>query len=466
MANIATAHNDPMDRTQDEEDEERIIIRIPTSKAYLTQNIQESNWTGHRGKPRCDHCRANNLRCDRVLPMCNHCAWAKQDKCVYTPLPTPAHRGIPRCDRCRSLNMKCDRNLPICGNCKVADGRPCNYTAKRRNKGTTEADSIPGPMPQPSSSWPHPMPHITPKMEHEPQTLSFLTHSAPSTNIVHSPSPEPERVAAHGTSHTGRFTADYARVKPPILEPLPIPVDARIVHSPSPEIVEYIPPPNQYYPPVLPEPKILINAAHVEPWSHPTFVSLPHVVWEGLRAIDPVEMPNRQEFESALDAFQAHMIPDIRETTIFTMEQYSTLAHALNTGDFSNLTPRQGQWAKIHRLSAASSKCLLVVAPRDSAFELNEDMAKKYKDEFVRDRMKGLVEADSMQVQYYDQIPVQNQIYDILTYAHRSHLGADQMLIEVVRLNFTLISYPMAELYVRMCPLCKIRSQRQHSPSP
>ena len=45
-------------------------------------------------------------QCDRVLPTCNHCGWAAGRECKYTPLPTPAHRGIPRCDRCRQNNLK------------------------------------------------------------------------------------------------------------------------------------------------------------------------------------------------------------------------------------------------------------------------------------------------------------------------------------------------------------------------
>lgn len=263
----------------------------------------------------------------------------------------------------------------------------------------TEADSIPVSMSHPSSSsWSHSMAHITPKLEQEPQTLSFYTHNTHATSIVHSPSPEPERPSGYAASHTGRFTADYARVKPPILEPMPIPADARIIHSPSPELIEYTPPAAQYYPPVLPEPKILINSTHVEPWSHPAFVSLPHIVWEGLRAIDPVEMPKRQEFENALNAFQGHMIPDIRETTMFTTEQYTTLARALNFGDASNLTPRQSQWSKIHKLSAGSQKYLIIVAPRDSVFDLSEELAKKSREDFIRDRIRGIVEGESMQV--------------------------------------------------------------------
>ncbi|KAH7904158.1 hypothetical protein BJ138DRAFT_1167052 [Hygrophoropsis aurantiaca] len=48
-------------------------------------------------------------------------------------MPMPAHRGIPRCDRCRLKNLKCDRNLPICNHCSEdVDAVECIYTPKKR----------------------------------------------------------------------------------------------------------------------------------------------------------------------------------------------------------------------------------------------------------------------------------------------------------------------------------------------
>ncbi|EGO00162.1 hypothetical protein SERLA73DRAFT_180599 [Serpula lacrymans var. lacrymans S7.3] len=84
----------------------------------------------------------NNLKCDRVLPTCNHCSWASGRECKYTPLPTPAHRGIPRCDRCRLKNLKCDRNLPVCNHCREGDDAECNYTPKKRHKVPSDHGTI------------------------------------------------------------------------------------------------------------------------------------------------------------------------------------------------------------------------------------------------------------------------------------------------------------------------------------
>lgn len=112
---------DETDSMGDPNDDGNLTIRIPNPKVYMAR---QSLWIGRRGKPRCDHCRLNNLKvnffvalpylsdselhtqCDRVLPACNHCSWASGRECKYTPLPTPAHRGIPRCDRCRVKNFK------------------------------------------------------------------------------------------------------------------------------------------------------------------------------------------------------------------------------------------------------------------------------------------------------------------------------------------------------------------------
>jgi len=37
----------------------QLTIRIPNPKVYMAR---QSQWKGRRGKPRCDHCRMNNLK--------------------------------------------------------------------------------------------------------------------------------------------------------------------------------------------------------------------------------------------------------------------------------------------------------------------------------------------------------------------------------------------------------------------
>lgn len=37
----------------------QLTIKIPNPKTYMAR---QSAWIGRRGKPRCDHCRLNNLK--------------------------------------------------------------------------------------------------------------------------------------------------------------------------------------------------------------------------------------------------------------------------------------------------------------------------------------------------------------------------------------------------------------------
>lgn len=61
------AQTQPMDDSPDEgdsvgentADDGRLSIRIPNPKVYMAR---QSLWIGRRGKPRCDHCRLNNLK--------------------------------------------------------------------------------------------------------------------------------------------------------------------------------------------------------------------------------------------------------------------------------------------------------------------------------------------------------------------------------------------------------------------
>ena len=40
-------------------DDSQLTIRIPNPKVFMAR---QSQWKGRRGKPRCDHCRLNNLK--------------------------------------------------------------------------------------------------------------------------------------------------------------------------------------------------------------------------------------------------------------------------------------------------------------------------------------------------------------------------------------------------------------------
>lgn len=47
------------DSANESADDGQLTIRIPNPKMYMAR---QSQWKGRRGKPRCDHCRLNNLK--------------------------------------------------------------------------------------------------------------------------------------------------------------------------------------------------------------------------------------------------------------------------------------------------------------------------------------------------------------------------------------------------------------------
>jgi len=52
-------HPDDSDSNLDPNDDGQLTIRIPNPRVYMAR---QSLWIGRRGKPRCDHCRSNNLK--------------------------------------------------------------------------------------------------------------------------------------------------------------------------------------------------------------------------------------------------------------------------------------------------------------------------------------------------------------------------------------------------------------------
>ncbi|KAF8894913.1 hypothetical protein CPB84DRAFT_1710618 [Gymnopilus junonius] len=433
-------------------DDGQLRIRIPNPKVYMAR---QSQWVGRRGKPRCDYCRGSNLKCDRMLPVCNHCSWANQGDCKYTPLPTPAHRGIPRCDRCRAINLKCDRNLPICNNCKEASEVPCNYTPKKRHKGASEDDPKLSSLKISQKILPK-QSEANIKIERDSTGHTFYGHNVAISRGT-SPSPsfsEPDIQSDQDTGIAGRFTADFARRKR---------VESDLFsHEPFRTSV-----PVEFIPHTLPQDqKTTANNAHIEPWSHPSFISLPKFVLQRLRQLDLVEMPKRQNFDNALYAFQNGMIEALRETACLFVDKYTKLARCLNSGDASAISVRMRSWAVMHRLCSGSEKYNLILAPHDSIYSMDHATAEAHRIQFVNDFLNANSDTENLQIHHYDILPVREQLYDILTYAHRSHLPASEMLLEIGRLNYAFVTWPMAEMYVKMCPLCNMPSKQQRLSTP
>ncbi|KAF8629236.1 hypothetical protein AX17_005816 [Amanita inopinata Kibby_2008] len=471
---------DDTDSIGDPGDDGQLTIKIPNPKVY---KARQSLWIGRRGKPRCDHCRLNNLKCDRVLPTCNHCSWASGRVCKYTPLPTPAHRGIPRCDRCRVKNLKCDRNLPVCNFCNVDDEGDCNYTPKKRHRlgiGTAatpkrDASSGPSTPPQPSVS---------------EKLVSLDSHTFYGQNIAstsfrkkaRSPSPSLSDLEASSDPdiplciQTGRSVSE--RSKPAssdrnhsTLQPI----------APKPHAFSAsVPFAAQDFPPSQ---GLLVKSSTVEPWDDAAFVPLPDFITRRLNLINSVEIPDRRLFNDSLQDFLAGIMDELRETACLSSDVYSSISHALAAGDSPSLSDRLRAWMSFHHLCLGSDKKHLLLIPRDPIFTLEWRQAQRlhqdyraYIDEQISTKGNRAVDS-SKETQSnaetsnferrkcFERIPVQPQIYDILTYVHRSHDLPLTMMTEIRQLGFAMITWPMAEIYARLCPLCHLRGKQESTHS-
>ncbi|KAJ7161050.1 hypothetical protein C8R46DRAFT_1106358 [Mycena filopes] len=378
---------------------------------------------GRVAPTRCDSCRLRNLKCDRILPTCNQCRWTPVTDCTYTPLPTPAHRGVPRCDRCRESNLKCDRAAP-----------DCRYTPKKRARHPNDNQPL-----VPTSRIPY---------NTQAQTASFI-RTFVNENLNRGSADHSRADGDPAYPRRGSFSEG-----PPLaLLPAPLPPSS---YQQQPFISHSFPEP-------------AIQNLRVKPWAHPSFHPLPDLVMQRLGGLKTVEMPSREEFDRALEEFLSKLMPDLRETACLPPEAYATLANCLSKSNITRLSPRIRAWATCHRLCSGSDKLNLIVAPRDSYFHLTPEeqyrLIKDYRTSLDRAAPHSSVTSSPTQKSdkdgtdtqpLFERVPVQPQVYDCLAYAHRGHASSIAVMMEIRRLNITSITWPMAEIFISLCPLCKI----------
>ncbi|KAJ7092485.1 hypothetical protein B0H15DRAFT_1021180 [Mycena belliarum] len=413
----------------------------------------DSAWTSRRGKARCDSCRLRNLKCDRILPTCNQCRWTPVTDCTYTPLPTPAHRGVPRCDRCRESNLKCDRAAPVCQYCREGNITDCRYTPKKRARPPLDSGSS-----QPVSR----VPYST-----QAHTASFMftnisgpVESQPTFNRPFVNETIPSSSRSGSTSHTA---IDVDR--PPYPRQTSFSEGPPLALLPAPAPSAY-PAQQPFISHSFPEP---IRNTQIKPWSHPSFLPLPDPISRRLGSLLSAEMPSREMFDKALDGFLQNLIPELRETACLQPEPYATLANCLAKGNITRLSARIRTWATCHRLCSGSDKLNLILVPRDSVFQIPPDeeqrMIKEYRaslDGNTRLMSSPVHKSDKdgaggSEVPAFERLPVQPQIYDCLAYAHRGHASSVAVLMEIRRLGIASITWPMAEIFINLCPLCNVK---------
>jgi hypothetical protein len=200
---------------------------------------------------------------------------------------------------------------------------------------------------------------------------------------------------------------------------------------------------------------MIVSKSLIEPWSHPAFAPLPEIVLFRLSTVNSIEMPDRNTFDNLLSVFLAELVPELRETAALTPDIYAAVCCYISRGDPSNLSDRMRMWATLHHVCSGSNKYNLLLLPRDAYFAIEEEEEERLRADYVSriDRKASTGYADgpsalsldgdhgdndlntSDQANVFERLPVQAQIYDVLVYAHRTHLSSSSMLFEIRRLG-------------------------------
>lgn len=235
---------------------------------------------------------------------------------------------------------------------------------------------------------------------------------------------------------------------------------------------------------------MIVTTPHIDPWTHTAFSPLPESVLQALNAVNAIEMPTRHAFDEALNRFVAGLSPELRDTATFPPEIYADIARAVSEGLVAELPSRLRVWASCHHARAGSRKHHLVLLPRDAFFNMNPADEEKLRANYIvrtdgeaaaspetkSENGSSALEAAAV----FERVPVHNQIYDVLVYTHRNHGTSSTMLFEARRMGIVsgplqfyiahvdrlsliqaTITWPMVEMFLRLCPLCKLRAKGQ-----
>ncbi|KAF7365911.1 hypothetical protein MVEN_00466100 [Mycena venus] len=160
-------------------------------------------------------------------------------------------------------------------------------------------------------------------------------------------------------------------------------------------------------------------------------------------------------------------LSDLRETACLPPEAYATLANCLSKNNITRLSQRIRAWATCHRLCSGSDKLNLIIAP-DPFFQASPEdqqrMIKEYRASLDRPSQSmssptQKSDKDGADGQQFERLPVQPQIYDCLVHAHRGHASSVAVMMEIRRMNISSITWPMAEMFVSLCPLCNVANK-------
>ena len=187
-----------------------------------------------------------------------------------------------------------------------------------------------------------------------------------------------------------------------------------------------------------------------ESWVHPLFAPLPDIIIQRTGSVNPVEMPNRAVFEETFARFLDGLPPELLETAALTPEVYANVCRFLSGSDAENLSDRLKMWVSFHHVRLGSEKYHLLLIPRDAFFHLAASEEEKLRRDYINhidnhsnvsstaSPKLDIIEHDLGGFEWtraFERIPVRNQIYDILVYAHRAHGSSVSMVSETRRIG-------------------------------
>ncbi|THH30932.1 hypothetical protein EUX98_g3257 [Antrodiella citrinella] len=379
---------DGTDSVAESVDDNQLTIRIPNPKHYMAR---QSQWKGRRGKPRCDHCRLNNLKGAAHLQSLR--LGQRQGLQVYSI----AYASASGNSAMRPLSPEEPQDIPA--------GAQASPTAADR-----------GMIAGPSGS------HVfESELRTEPQIRQYMPPNTPPVRDGSTPMNE-DGDSGYQQGPDGQFTLG-----------------------------------------------MIVTTPHIDPWTHGSFAPLPDAIIHALRTVNAIEMPSRHQFDEALGRFVAGLSAELRETATFTVESYSEVARAVSEGTVADLPPKLKMWATCHHARAGSRKSYLILLPRDAFYNMNPADEEKLRANFIvqtdgepngeSDRSPEGGNHSLESVAVFERVPVQTQIYDILVFTHRNHGVAPTMLFEARRIGVATITWPMVEMFIRLCPLCKMRAK-------
>lgn len=187
--------------------------------------------------------------------------------------------------------------------------------------------------------------------------------------------------------------------------------------------------------------------AHFLPWSNLSFAPLPDFMTAQLEKLSPGEFPDSAGFNADLSKLLGGVMPELREKSCLAPEIYAAVYRCLSRGDLSNLSSNMRDWASLHHLCTGSDIFYLILSPREEIFQAEdlkcEDYRRTYCSHIDDENMQKSGEGPEMypremmdDAELFERVPVRDQIFDILTYAHITHESPPTMLKRIRKLGF------------------------------